>query len=106
MFYEFRQYTIKEGKRAEWVKFMEEEIIPFQVSKGMVILGSFVDEEDENIYYWIRRFKNEKERERLYNKVYGSSTWTDELSPRVGTMLIRKSIKVKRIVPTPKSVIQ
>ena len=106
MFIEFRQYTIKAGKRAEWVKFMEEEIIPFQVSKGMVVLGSFIDEQDEDTYYWMRRFKNEKDRERLYKKVYESDGWTKDLAPRVGTMLNRKTIKVKRIVPTPKSVIQ
>ncbi len=106
MFYEFRQYTIKDGKRNEWVKFMEEEIIPFQVSKGMVILGSFVDEENENLYYWIRRFKNEKERVRLYKKVYESDEWVKDMGPRVGDILDRKSIVVKRIVPTGKSVIQ
>ena len=106
MFYEFRQYKIKDGKRKEWVKFMEEEIIPFQVSKGMVVLGSFTDEENEDLYYWIRRFKNEKDRERLYKKVYESKEWVDDIGPRVGGILDRKSIVVKRIVPTGKSVIQ
>lgn len=106
MFYEFRQYTLFPGKRAEWVKYMESVIIPFQVSKGMVVLGSFVDEQDENVYYWIRRFRNEKERERLYKKVYESSAWKNEIGPHVGELLDRKKIVVKRIVPTPKSVIQ
>ena len=106
MFYEFRQYTIKDGKRSEWVKYMEEVIIPFQVSKGMVILGSFIDEEDEDTYYWIRRFKNEKERERLYKAVYESDTWKNEIGPKAGEYLDRSKIKVKRIVPTPKSVVQ
>jgi hypothetical protein len=106
MFYEFRQYKIKDGKRKEWVKFMEEEIIPFQVSKGMVVLGSFIDEEDDDLYYWIRRFRNEKDRERLYKKVYESDTWVNEIGPKAGTMLDRKSIVVKRIVPTAKSVVQ
>jgi hypothetical protein len=45
MFFELRQYRAKPGQRANWVKFMEEVIIPFQVSKGMVILGSFVGQE-------------------------------------------------------------
>ena len=106
MFYEFRQYTIKDGKRDEWVKFMNDEIIPFQVLKGMVILGSFVDEEDENIYYWIRRFNSEEERIYLYKEVYESSEWVNDMSPRVGEILDRESIVVKRIVPTGKSVIQ
>ena len=46
-FYELRQYLVRPGKMAEWVKIMEEEIIPFQVSKGMVICGSFRGETDE-----------------------------------------------------------
>ena len=41
-FFEYRQYRIKDGKRDRWVKFMEEEIIPFQISKGMVIVGSWM----------------------------------------------------------------
>ena len=106
MFYEFRQYKMVKGKRKEWVKYMEEVIIPFQVSKGMVILGSFVDEEDENLYYWIRRFKNEKERERLYKAVYQSDRWKDEIGPKIPSMMDRKGIVVKRIIPTGKSVIQ
>ena len=106
MFYEFRQYKTKAGKRKEWVKFMEEKIIPFQVAKGMVIIGSFVDEENENLYYWIRRFKNEKERESLYKKVYQSDAWKNEIAPRIGELLDRKSIVVKRIVPTSRSGIQ
>ena len=46
MFFELRQYHIRPGQQASWVKCMEEEIIPFQVKMGMVILGSFVGEED------------------------------------------------------------
>lgn len=106
MFFEFRQYIVKAGKRDEWVKFMENEIIPFQIAQGMVVIGSFVDEQDEDTYYWIRRFKTEKERERLYKKVYESATWKNELSPRVGDLLYREKIVVKRLVPTSRSVIQ
>ena len=61
-FYELRQYKINPGKLTEWVRFMEEEIIPFQVSKGMVITGSYHGEEDESIYVWTRRFASEEER--------------------------------------------
>ena len=43
-FYELRQYKVLPGQMAGWVKIMEEEIIPFQVSKGMVITGSFQGE--------------------------------------------------------------
>lgn len=53
MFFELREYKTLPGQRNNWVKFMEETIIPFQVSKGMVILGSFVGQEDEDLYIWM-----------------------------------------------------
>lgn len=106
MFFELRQYEIKPGCQAAWVKLMEEEIIPFQVSKGMVILGSFVGESDESVFFWIRRFESEEQREALYAAVYESDTWKIDISPRVGELMNREAIQVKRIMATPKSVIQ
>ncbi len=72
----------------------------------MVILGSFVGEEDESVYVWIRRFENEQERKRLYDLVYQSDSWKNEISPKVPTMIDREQIKVTRLVATPHSVIQ
>ena len=54
-FFELRTYKILPGKMNEWINFMEGSIIPFQVSKGMVIHGSFTVEEDNDTYIWIRR---------------------------------------------------
>lgn len=106
MLFELRTYECKPGKREEWVKLMEEEIIPFQVSKGMVILGSFIVEQDEHTYVWLRRFVDEAEREQLYAAVYQSDRWRNDISPRVGELLNRETIKVTRLIPTPKSAIQ
>jgi hypothetical protein len=61
-FYELRQYKVRPGMLAGWVKIMEEEIIPFQVSKGMVITGSFHGETDQTAYIWLRRFDSEEQR--------------------------------------------
>ena len=83
-FYELRQYKIFPGKMVAWLKYMEEEIIPFQVAKGMVITASFRHETDESVYIWIRRFESEAERERLYAAVYQSEQWKTVMSPLVG----------------------
>ena len=56
MFFELREYRIKDGKRDRWVALMEEQIIPFQVSKGMVFVGSFVALDEPDLYVWIRRY--------------------------------------------------
>jgi hypothetical protein len=99
-FYELRQYKIKPGKMVEWLKLMEGEIIPFQVSKGMVITGSYQGEEDKSIYIWTRRFENESERERLYADVYESDRWKNDISPQVGELMEREAMQVTRLTPT------
>lgn len=106
MFFELRQYRMRPGKQAEWVKMMEEEIIPFQVSKGMVVIGSFISPEEDDLYVWIRRFVDESQREALYEAVYQSDTWQNDMSPRVAELIDRSQIKVTRLEATPKSVIQ
>lgn len=106
MFYELRQYRIFPGKMQAWLKVMEEEIIPFQVSCGMVITGSYRGEEDDSVYVWTRRFESESERERLYAKVYESDTWKKDIGPRIGELVDRDAIHVTRIVPTRISVAQ
>lgn len=106
MFFELREYRTQPGQRENWVKFMEEVIIPFQTSKGMVIVGSFVGEEEGDLYIWVRRFASEQERERLYEAVYESDEWKNEIAPQIPDMMQRDKIVVRRIESTPMSVIQ
>jgi hypothetical protein len=105
-FYELRQYKVLPGKMDEWVRIMEQEIIPFQISKGMVITGSFRGEKDESVYVWLRRFDSEAQREALYKEVYESDFWKTQIAPRVPSCLDRSAIVVTRIVATPKSTAQ
>ena len=105
MFFELRQYRTRPGKRQAWVDFMETEIIPFQVSQGMVVVGSFVGEEEDDLYVWIRRFESEEQRERLYDAVYESDHWKNTIAPQIPTLLDRDKTVITRIEPTPKSVI-
>jgi hypothetical protein len=103
---EIRRYQTHPGKRDEWVTYMEETIIPFQSSKGMVIPGSFIDEEDENGYIWLRTFKDEDERKALYAAVYEDPEWVNDIGPKIPAMMIREKISVTRAIPTPASGMQ
>lgn len=105
-FFELRQYRMQPGKREEWITYMEEVIIPYQVSKGMIIVGSFAGEEEEDLYVWIRRFESEEERERLYEAVYQNDYWQNEVGPVVATLIDRSKIEVTRIEPTPRSILR
>ena len=106
VFFELRQYRMRPGKREEWIEFMEGTIIPFQQSKGMVILGSWAGQEEDDLYVWIRRFESEEERKRLYEAVYESDFWKNEVSDKVGTLIDRSKIVVTRIEPTPRSMLR
>jgi len=105
-FYELRQYKVLPGKMDEWVKIMEEEIIPFQVAKGMVVCGSFRGETDDTKYVWLRRFDNEAQREALYKAVYETEYWKTEIAPRVPDYLDRPNNVVTRLIPTAKSTVR
>ena len=102
-FYELRQYKVLPGKADAWVKIMEEEIIPFQVSKGMVITASYRGETDPSVYFWVRRFESEEQRVQQYKDVYESDYWKTKIAPRVPEILDRSAMIVTRVVPTPRS---
>ena len=106
MLFELRRYVCMPGRRDDWVRVMEEVVIPFQSSKGMVILGSWVSEEDDTSYVWLRRFQDEAERKRLYAAVYESDEWKNELRPQFAGMLNSEARQVTRLIPTPKSPIR
>ncbi len=102
-FLELRQYEIFPDKMDEWVVLMENEIIPFQRSKGMVVTGSFRVEEQSNLYVWMRSFENEEQCKELYAAVYESDTWKSKFSPKIDELLNRETIKVSRLIPTSSS---
>lgn len=99
-FYELRQYKIHPGKMDEWIDFMETEIVPFQVSKGMVITARFRGEEDDSVYIWMRRFEDEPQREKLYAAVYESEHWKSKIAPKIPDLIDRSAVQVTRLVPT------
>ena len=105
-FYELRQYKVRPGKMDDWVRIMEQEIIPFQVSNGMVVCGSFRGETDDTTYIWLRRFDSETQREALYKAVYESDFWKNQIAPKVPDYLDRPNNVITRIVPTAKSSVQ
>ena len=100
-FYEIRRYQTRPGTRAEWVRYMEDVVVPYQRSKGMTVVASFVDEEDEDGYVWIRRFDSEDDRAVRYAAAYDDPEWTDTIAPVVSRLLLKERSVVTRVRPTP-----
>ena len=105
-FFEIRQYKIRPGKMDAWLQLMHKEIVPFQVSHGVVFCGSYRGEEDDSVYVWIRRFESEAERERLYKEIYQSAHWVNELAGRIEEVMDREGMVVHRVVATALSPMQ
>ena len=73
---------------------------------GMTILGSFVGQEEDDLYIWMRRFESEEARERLYKVVYESDVWKNEIAPKLPDVMDRDRHVIRRIESTPVSAIQ
>ena len=106
MFFELRQYHLFPGKRDEYVEWMENIIIPGQMAMGVVIIGSFVSPEDEDLYVWIRRFDSDAQLEAFNAAYYTTDEWTNELLPKAQEMNDFSRMIVIRLEATPTSVIR
>lgn len=99
-FYEIRRYQTRPGRRDAWVQYMDSVVIPYQVSRGMDVTASFIDEEDPDGYVWIRRFKDEADRVALYAAAYEDPEWTEEIGPAVAELLLVERSVITRVQPT------
>ena len=122
-FFELRIYKVFPNKMKQWIELMENIIIPFQVSKGMVIHGSFQENsfdrfylkdnerqmeklDNRNLYIWIRRFESLEHKEDLYKKVYESEKWIKDIGPKVEKLIDRNTIVVHNITSTSLSIMK
>src|SRR3954464_4021657 len=105
MIYELREYRMLPGKRDEWIRFMDEVVIPDQTAAGAFIAGSFAGEEDPDLYVWLRRFDSEEHRAEFVKNYYSTERWLNELKPQVRSMISTERV-VRVLSPTPASLTQ
>lgn len=106
MLFELRMYRIQPGQRDAYVKWFEEEALPYLISKGIVVVGSFINEQEEDQFVWIRRYDSEEERVRINDNMSQSEHWQETLLPRIKEFMVPNQMQVIRLLPTPKSVIR
>ena len=93
---ELREYKIKPGKTSEWLDWMREELLPYQRSKGMVIIDTYIHTDDAgtDFFVWLREFESEEARQRIYQETY-NDWWVSHIRPKVFTLIDETSIRVK-----------
>lgn len=79
MILEIRRYEIEPGRRDEFVAFFDEEVLPEMRKVGMQIIGQFVSVEDPNVFFYLRAFEDEAQRESQTAAFYDSPAWTGDL---------------------------
>ena len=95
--YELRQYQIAQGKMAEFVKFFDEEILPYQQSKGMTCVASYLAEDDPNTFIWIRGFDANLTDTELRTLLYEDPVWVEQFASRVKALLMDRHITLMKL---------
>ena len=72
----------------------------------MVIQGSFTGQEEDDLYISVRRFEGEAERKELYEAVYESDVWKNDIGIKIPAMMDRSKIVLRRIEVSSRSVVQ
>ncbi|WP_411994472.1 hypothetical protein [Agarivorans sp. DSG3-1] len=97
---ELREYRIQAGKTEQWLALMNQEILPYQISKGVKLLNSYLyrDEENREWFVWLREFDDEVSRQEIYENLY-DQWWIDNIRPTVFSLIEEQSVKVRLLVP-------
>lgn len=87
MIVEIRHYTLKPGRREEFIAFFEETNRPALRAAGMMVFGPLRDLEDDNKVHWMRAFASMKDRESLKDSFYDGPVWHDHIEPVAMSMI-------------------
>ena len=93
---ELREYRVLPGKFDAWTSWMHSELLPYMREKGMKVLltTSYVDDEGDEWFIWLREFDNEEHRSALYEATY-NDWWVDEIRPKIFQHIEQESMKVR-----------
>lgn len=81
MILEIRYYTLKPGRREEFITFFEDQNRTALRDAGMLVFGPLRDLENADRVHWIRAFSSMTERELVKNSFYDGPVWNQEIEP-------------------------
>ena len=81
MIIEVRHYTLKPGRREDFISFFEQTNRAALRQAGMIVFGPLRDLENPNKVHWMRAFSSMEERERLKDQFYDGAIWNRDVEP-------------------------
>lgn len=81
MILEIRHYTLKPGRREEFVAFFERHNRAALREAGMLVFGPLRDLEDPDKVHWMRAFSSLGDRDRLKDGFYNGPVWNKHIEP-------------------------
>ena len=87
MILEIRHYTLKTGRREEFIQFFEQHNRKALRDAGKLVFGPLRDVEDANKVHWIRAFSSMEMREQLKDNFYDGPVWNKQIEPLVMPMI-------------------
>ena len=94
MIIEMRTYTIKPGKRADFLAIFHTKSVPAHREIGMTIAGPFLSVEDPDTFFFMRGFPDLESREPMKAKFYEGDLWKRELESLLMPMIERYDVVV------------
>ena len=87
MIIEIRHYTIKPGRREEFIEFFEKKNRAALRDAGMLVFGPMRDIENEDKVHWMRAFPSLADRVCIKEDFYTGLVWSKDIEPFVMPMI-------------------
>lgn len=81
MILEIRHYTLRPGRREEFIQFFEHKNRSALRGAGMMVFGPLRDMEHPDKVHWMRAFTSMEAREKLKDEFYTGRVWHDNIEP-------------------------
>ncbi|MBS8258726.1 hypothetical protein DYI23_00720 [Roseibium polysiphoniae] len=94
MIIEIRHYTLKPGRREEFIDFFERENRAALRDAGMLVFGPLRDLENPDKVHWMRAFPTLEARETLKEGFYNGPVWNERIEHQVMPMIAHYEAEV------------
>ncbi len=87
MIIEIRRYTLKSGRREEFIAYFEATNRPALRDAGMLVFGPMRDLENPDVVHWMRAFPDLEQRASIKDGFYDGPVWNNDVEHIVMPMI-------------------